>query len=125
MPFADPERRRQASRESARRRRAAAAGVDPGVDTEAKTSTPPGPLDPSGVLVRVGVELDRLDAARRLDPAVRARTVARLLGVALDAAKLGAAGPRDPISLAGLGDLGRLSDDELRQLGRLLEVTHG
>jgi hypothetical protein len=52
--------------------------------TPKKVSTPAvGLLDPLEVPVRVADELDRLDAAEDLDPAARARAVARLCTVAL------------------------------------------
>ena len=94
MPHQDPNKRRAASRASQRRRRSAAANGGArgrsGVDTPKKTSTPAaGPLDPTDVLMRLADALDRLDQTEDLDPAVRARTVARVCSVALVAYKQG------------------------------------
>ena len=82
MPYADPERQRRAKRESARRRRS---GAKNGSTPRKSVDPSPGLLDPADVLVRLVGELDRLDAAEGLDPAVRARTVARVCAVALAA----------------------------------------
>jgi hypothetical protein len=72
-----------------------------------------GPLDPHDVLARLADELDRLDAVEDLDPAVRARAVARLCAVALAADKQAdrlAVGERDgQIVRAKLAELALLA----------------
>jgi hypothetical protein len=122
VPHKDPDERRAANRIAQRRRRSAAsnggAGGRPAADRCRKTSAP-GQLDPADVLMRLPDELDRLDQAEDLDPAVRARTIARVCAVALVAYKqVGPveAGERDAQILRA-----RLS--ELALLGRAAILT--
>jgi hypothetical protein len=125
MSFADPEKRRAASRDSQRRRRSGANGAGGRVDAPKNPSAPAaGSLDPAEVLARLALELDRLDAEPKLDAAVRARTVARVCAVALMACKQLEAPDDPPV----WWDTGQLTARQLATLQRLLskiEVRDG
>ena len=125
MPFKDPERQRRAQRESARRRRSAGRPGASNGSTRGQSVEPArGLLTPSDVLLRIVEELARLDEAN-LDPAIRARCVARLLSVALAASRqLEEDRERDALDgYATRSNLDVLSDRQLRQLRRLLEAA--
>ena len=73
------------------------------------------------MLVRLAGELDRLDSIPNLDPAVRARTVARVCTVALAAHKQAAPGGGDDEEPWDYSDL---TDRELATLRRLVGKVH-
>jgi hypothetical protein len=127
VPFKDPERQRRAQRESARRRRSAGRPGASNGSTRGQSVEPArGLLTPSDLLLRIVEELARLDEAN-LDPAIRARCVARLLSELAASRELEEDRERDALDgYATRYNLDVLSDRQLRQLRqlrRLLEAA--
>ncbi len=100
MPYSDPDRQRQARRESARRRRSAGSTgstlrVEPPHAQSGVQVRPPGAAEPravepagrAGLLLDVVLDELMLVRSAGADPLVRGRVVAQLVGVALAATR--------------------------------------